>query len=130
MMKQVRCTWGKHDAQGASTGTRNQASWVVGTNCIAGESSKERAPPPEGRTQKEKKSHRDELASHELVGVMLTDPFGDGCGNEVEKSMSVVSREQNQTENRRWRNCLFLFFDWRASGRGACHARRQNGAHR
>jgi hypothetical protein len=44
MMKQARCTWGKHDAQGASTVTRNQASWVVGTNCIAGESSRERAP--------------------------------------------------------------------------------------
>ena len=71
MMKQARCTWGKHDAQGASTVTRNQASWVVGTNCIAGESSRERAPLPKGTHKKKKVTqrrrqtqHRDELVSH------------------------------------------------------------------
>jgi hypothetical protein len=77
MMKQARCTGGKHG---------NQASWVVGTtsNCIAGESSRERALLPKGTHKKKKVTqrrrqtqHRDELVSHYFVDIMMTDPFGD-----------------------------------------------------
>jgi hypothetical protein len=60
-------TWGKHYAQGASTGTRTQASWVVGTNCIAGESSRERAP-LEGH--KKKKNHTETSLPHTNVLVL------------------------------------------------------------
>jgi hypothetical protein len=61
MMKQARCTWNKHDAQAASTGTRNQASWVEISH-----------------TEKAPDTTQRRACLRLMAEVVMTDLFGDG----------------------------------------------------